>query len=323
MEDYLVLNSNFGYACVNMQLLNPRKFGLSHEKVISNRGMIKKTFIEKGVEYASDLSLKNCKDLFQIIKWNKNNNFQFFRITSDLFPWCSQYELHQLPDYNEIKKILFKIGEFVKKHNIRLTSHPGPFNVLTSSNEKIVSNCIKDLSVQGEVLDMMNLSRTPYNKINIHIGGAYDNKDLAMNRFCENFNRLPVSVKSRLTVENDDRDSLYSVIELYNNIYSKIGIPIVFDYHHHKFCNRGIEEKDALALSVSTWEEIRPVVHYSESRSIEKKDSSLKPQAHSDYIYDYIDTYGYNVDIMIEAKHKELAVLKYLEIHKKKLQDMS
>ena len=316
MEDYLVLNNNYGYACVNMQLSNPQKYGLSERKITSNRSMIKKTFIEKGINYASELGLKNCQDLYQIIKWNKENNFHFFRITSDLFPWSSEYYLEQLPDYDEIKNTLTKTGKFIKKNNMRITAHPGPFNVLTSTNEKVVLNCIKDLSVQGEVFDMMSLSRTPYNKINIHIGGAYGNKKLAMNRFCKNFDRLPDSVKTRLTVENDDRDSLYSAYELYNNIYSEIKIPIVFDYHHHKFCDGGIVESEALDLSVSTWKDIKPVVHYSESRSIEKKDSSIKPQAHSDYIYDFINTYGHDVDIMVEAKSKELAVLKYLEIHK-------
>ena len=54
-----------------------------------------------------------------------------------------------------------------------------------------------------------------------------------MKRFCENFNRLPDSVKTRLTVENDDKASMYSVVDLYEGVYKVIGIPIVFDYHHH------------------------------------------------------------------------------------------
>ena len=92
-----------------------------------------------------------------------------------------------------------------------------------------------------------------------------------------------------------------------------ISIPIVFDYHHHKFCNGGLNEKEALSLSISTWNGIKPVVHYSESRSIEKNDKSIKPHAHSDYIYNYINTYSEPLDIMIEAKCKELAVLRYIE----------
>ena len=137
----------------------------------------------------------------------------------------------------------------------------------------------------------------------------------ALKRFCENFKRLPRSVQDRLTVENDDRDSLYSVDDLYHNVYKVIGIPIVFDYHHHKFCDGGLSEEEALNLACKTWGIVKPVVHYSESRSIEKEDPKIKPQAHSDYVLDYIDTYGNDVDIMIEAKKKELAVERYIQLH--------
>ena len=312
-----MLNNNYGYACVNMQLAYPNKYGLKSEnRIISHRTMIKKTYIEKGIGYASQLALKNCKDLFEIVKWNKKNYFNFFRVSSDMFPWCSEYKLVDLPDYSRIALILSNIGQYVAKHNLRITSHPGPFNVLTSPKKNVVEKCIHDLSIHGETFDLMNLSKTPYNKINIHIGGAYGDKKLAMERFCRNFNLLPESVKDRLTVENDDRESLYSVKDLYEGVYKKIGIPIVFDYHHHKFCNGGLTEKEALNLACKTWGIIKPVIHYSESKSIEYKDSSIKPQAHSDYVYDYINTYGYSLDIMIEAKHKELAVLKYINNHR-------
>jgi UV DNA damage endonuclease len=163
---------------------------------------------------------------------------------------------------------------------------------------------------------MMGLSRTPYNKINIHLGGVYGDKESAMDRFCKNFELLPDSVKTRLTVENDDKATMYSVKELYNGIYKRIGVPVVFDYHHHRFCDGGLTEQEALELAMSTWpQEIVPVVHYSESRSIEQEDEKIRPQAHSDYVYDYIDTYGNVVDVMIEAKHKELAVKTYMEKH--------
>ena len=299
-----------GYACVNMHLANPKN---KSGKIITHRSMIKKTFSEKGMSYASELALKNCQDLFKIIKWNKKNNFTFFRISSDIFPWASEYNLKDLPDYLKIKNTLLEAGNYANKHNIRLTSHPGPFNVLTSKKPEVVRNCIKDLSIQGQTFDLMGLSRTPYNKINIHIGGAYNNKQSAMTRFCKNFKLLPTSVKKRLTVENDDRDTLYNVIDLYNGVYKKIKIPIVFDYHHHKFNTGGISEEEALNIAISTWNKIIPVVHYSESRSLEKNDKKIKPQAHSDFIYDKINTYNHKLDVMIEAKKKELAILNYLE----------
>jgi UV DNA damage endonuclease len=34
-------------------------------------------------------------------------------------------------------------------------------------------------------------------------------------------------------------------------------------------------------------------------------------RAHADYIYEPIPTFGYEVDVELEAKAKELAVLKY------------
>ena len=301
--------NNIGYACINMELSN------SKPRIFTGRSMIKRTFESKGIEYASELGLDNCKDLFKIIKWNKENGFKFFRITSNLFPWCSEYNLSNMPDYDEICGVLSDIGKYVSDNNMRITSHPGPFNVLTSPHPHVVDNCITDLSIHGEVFDLMGLSRTPYNKINIHIGGVYGDKVSAMKRFCENFHRLPESVKSRLTVENDDKATMYSVVDLYEGVYKVIGIPIVFDYHHHRFNTGGLSEEDALEVAISTWGDVVPVVHYSESRNIEQEDDKIRPQAHSDYVYDYIDTYDNRVDIMVEAKAKELAVLKYKEVH--------
>ena len=301
--------NQIGYACINMELSQQKP------KIYTGRSMIKRTFEQRGIQYASQLGLDNTKDLYKIIKWNNENGFKFFRITSNLFPWCSEYKLQDMPDYREIKMILREIGKYVKANDMRITSHPGPFNVLTSPREQVVQNCVKDLSIHGEVFDMMGLSRTPYNKINIHIGGAYGDKTAAMKRFCENFHLLPNSVKSRLTVENDDKASMYSVKDLYDGVYKVIGIPIVFDYHHHKFCTGDLSERQALEMAISTWGDIIPVVHYSESRSREYNDTTIREQAHSDYVYDYIDTYGNRVDIMVEAKAKELAVLRYKELH--------
>ena len=310
---------NLGYACINMQLSYPQKYGGQEKGVLpitTGRSMIKRTFKSKGLDYASDLALANAKDLDKIIDWNILNGFNFFRITSGLAPWKSEYNWTDLKDLDEIKMYLHSAGVKAKTHNLRITSHPGPFNVLTSPHQHVVDNCVNDLTMHGDVFDMLGLTRTPYNKINIHIGGAYGDKPAAMKRFCENFNLLPESVKSRLTVENDDKASMYSVKELYNGVYKRIGVPIVFDYHHHKFCDGGLGEQEALELAISTWPEgITPATHYSESRREEQGDDTIRVQAHSDYIYDKIDTYGNDIDIMVEAKRKELAVQKYLEIH--------
>ena len=310
---------NIGYACINMQLSYPQKWGGKEKGVkpiTTGRSMIKRTFESKGLDYASELTLANAIDLDRIVDWNILNGYNFFRITSGLAPWKSEYEWEDLKDLDDIKIYLRSAGIKAKTHGLRITSHPGPFNVLTSPHEHVVENCIGDLTMHGDVFDMLGQSRTHYNKINIHIGGAYGDKPKSMERFCKNFERLPQSAQNRLTVENDDKASMYSVKELYDGIYKRIGIPIVFDYHHHRFCDGGLSEKEALEMAISTWpEDIIPVVHYSESRSIEQADEKIRPQAHSDYVYDYIDTYGNKVDVMVEAKAKELAVKKYKELH--------
>ena len=309
----------YGYACISMQLSYPQKYGGKEkgvEPITTNRSMIKRTFETKGLDYASELTLANCIDLNKIIDWNILNGYNFFRMTSNLVPWKSEYDWDDLKDIDEIKIWLHSAGTKVKTHGLRITSHPGPFNVLTSPHEHVVDNCVVDLTIHGDVFDMMGLSRTPYNKINIHVGGAYGDKPKSMERFCKNFEKLPKCVSDRLTLENDDKQSMYSVKELYNGIHNIIGVPIVFDYHHHRFCDGGLGEQEALELAISTWPKgIKPVVHYSESRSKERLDEKIKPQAHSDYVLEKINTYGHDVDIMIEAKHKELAVDRYLELH--------
>ena len=282
---------------------------LGKQKITTNRSMIKKTFLNEGIGKSSNLALQNARDLAEIVKWNHKHGFKLFRMTSDLVPWATEFELSDMPDYHRFSNILRGVGNLAKMYGQRITSHPGPFNVLVSPNENVVKNTIKDLSIHGEHFDLMGLERSPYNLINIHCNGVYGDKQSAMDRFCKNFELLPESVQSRLTIENDDKASMYSVKDLMY-IHERIGIPIVFDYHHHTFNTGDLSEQEALELAMSTWGDVKPLVHYSESRTLE--DPTAKPQAHSDYIYSEINTYGHDLDIDIEAKMKELTVLDYI-----------
>jgi UV DNA damage endonuclease len=288
---------NIGYACINLSL---------GKKVTTNRTMIKKTFTQKGLDYVSDLVLQNVTDLETIIDWNEQNGIKMYRMSSEMFPWATEYEFSQLKDWKSISTILKRCGDKANQYGQRLSFHPGPFNVLVSPNDKVVENTIKDLEVHGRIMDAMGLSQSPYNKINIHCNGVYGDKKSAMDRFITNFQRLSNSVKNRLTIENDDKSSMYSVKDLMY-IHNSIKIPIVFDYHHHKFCTGDLSEQQALELAMSTWpKSITPAVHYSES-AIGKK-----PQAHSDYIEMIPETYGCNVDIMVEAKMKDKSILNFI-----------
>jgi UV DNA damage endonuclease len=295
-----------GYACINMTL------SAQKPKITTNRSMVKKTFEEKGLDYAGELGMQNARDLFHILKWNNDNGIKLFRLSSEFFPWASEYQFEDLPQFHRIKTLLEGCGNYAKQNGIRITSHPGPFNVLVSPRENVVENTITDLEIHGKVFDLMGLTKTPYNKINIHCNGVYGDKISAMDRFCENFQRLSPSVQSRLTVENDDKATMYSVKDLMY-IHNKINIPIVFDYHHHQFCTGGLTEEEALKLAVSTWPDgIKPIVHYSESKALHEENTKLKPQAHSDYINDLPNLYGMDVAVMVEAKAKELSILPFI-----------
>ena len=160
------------------------------------------------------------------------------------------------------------------------------------------------------------LPRSPYAKINIHVGAHYNNKPMAVDNFCRNFERLSESVRSRLTVENDDKASLYSTKELCEEIHSRIGIPVVHDFHHHEFCTGDVDQEEALLMAAMTWGDVKPVTHYSQSRSVEHNDPKIKPQAHSDSYWKPVNTYGLDVDVMLECKHKEVGLYKMRELIK-------
>ena len=294
-----------GYACINSTLQ-------AAGGITTNRGMRQKTFNERGLPYVSELALQNVKDLENIVRWNEEMGIKLFRMSSDLFPWMTFYEFEQLPDYPMIDVYLKNIGALADKYGQRLTFHPSHFNALGSPNPVVVEKAIKELNKHSEIMDLMGLSATVYNKINIHVGGAYGDKKATLNRWCDNFNKLNDSTKSRLTIENDDKANMYSVGELYWGIHKVVGIPIVFDYYHHKFCTGGLSEQEALLVAAKTWpKDIVQCCHYSESRRKEHLDESIRAQAHSDRITDTIKSYGLDIDVVVEAKHKELAVLNY------------
>jgi UV DNA damage endonuclease len=301
------MDRKYGYCCINMTLAE------SKEKVTTNRGMVKKTFLERGIDYVSDLALLNVKDLKKIIEWNHSNSIFMYRMSSDIFPWCSEYEISELKDYPEIKDILKECGDLAKKFDQRITFHPSPYGVLASERPDVVIKAIKELSQHGEIMDMMGLDRSVYYPINIHVNTTKPDKESAANRFCDNFSLLSDSVKSRLVVEVDDKKSQYTSVDLFNMVHSKIGIPVTFDYLHNE-CNKpdNMTEAQSLSVCLSTWPEgIPAITHYSDSRRL-NEDSTAREVAHSDWIWRAPETYGLNFDIEFEVKMKERALLKYL-----------
>jgi len=311
-----------GYACVNMTLTNrPKKLG---GRVTTSRTARKATW-QNGSDDPTDWDLHllgertllNANDLLHYLQWNNDHKIKLFRLGSELFPWHDQYELHQLPQFNEIAKKLLECGNYARENGIRITTHPGPFNVLGSPNPEVVRRTLISLERHSETFDIMGFEPSFENKINIHVGGSYGGDfDGTSKRWIENWHKLSDSCKKRLVLENDDKPSMWSTKMLYDYFHKEIGIPITFDYHHHTFHPDELSEEAALKLAATTWpDNIRQCTHYSESRAREFQDPKIRAQAHSDYIRDEINTYGLELDIVIEAKAKELALLEYRNIY--------
>lgn len=301
-------NVRLGYCCINMSL--------APQGITANHGMIKKTFQQKGIQYAGEVAMQNLDALHKILQWNLQNQIYVYRMSSDMFPWMSEYEIHDLPNFKQLYVKLHQIGQFIISNGMRVSMHPGQFDVLASPTDSIVLKTIKDLNQHSEIMDLMSLPPTTEFPINIHIGGTYGDKLSASSRFCENFTRLKLTTRLRLVVENDDKASQYSVRDLMEQIWDKIQTPITFDYHHHRFNTGGLSEYAAIQIASVTWidKQCTPLFHYSScKRTFE--DSSVIARAHADYIYEQINTYGLPMDIDLEAKAKDLAVLRYRENH--------
>ena len=295
-----------GYCCISNGI-NKDKRPKDHIKV--NRGMVRKTFLEKGLPYVSELSLLNLNDCLEVLKYNVKNKIFLYRLSSDMFPWFSEFNLEELPDYDKLVKQLKKIGDYAKSNSIRLSFHPGPYTVLASETDSVVDNSIDDLNKHSLLMDLMGLDSTHYYPINIHINTTQPSREQAAERFTENFFLLDENTRKRLTIENDDKESQYSVKMLYNMLYKQIRIPITFDQHHFKYGPQDQYMEEALKMAYSTWGDIKPLTHISSSRRLE--DISARETAHADYLYEKIETFGLDFDTDLECKEKDIALFKY------------
>jgi UV DNA damage endonuclease len=217
------------------------------------------------------------------------------------------YIMEELPDIDSIERHCEHIRNMRKKGDIRLSLHPDQFNVLSSPRGEVVENTITELEYQGMLAEKIGAE-----VINIHGGGVYGDKEAALSRFKHNFRRLSRRVQSRLTIENDDRS--YSPADLLP-ICRDLGIPMVYDVHHHRCNSDNLPIEEATMECVKTWEAVRrePYFHISSSR--EGYDSG-KSRPHADYISVEDFPHGWlklDVTVDVEAKAKELAVLRLKE----------
>lgn len=303
--------NRLGYCCINLSINEDGRPRKDYVKV--NRGMIKRTFQEKGLEYVSELVILNLKDTIKVLNWNIQNDIKVYRLSSDSFPWLTEYKLEDLPKFDKIKNLLKGIGTIIKKNQLRVSYHPGPYNVLGSENPDVVKKTIHELNFTASILDYMGLDKTHYYPINIHLNSTKPSREEAANRFVNNFFELSESAKSRLTLENDDKEGQYSVKMLYDLVHCETDIPIVFDFHHFNYGPQDQTLEEAFIMASLTWRNgIPPMTHMSSSKLNE--DSSGRATAHSDYIYEKIPFLNKHIfDCEIEAKAKDKAVIKYLK----------
>jgi UV DNA damage endonuclease len=291
-----------GYCCINSTL--------NKQGVTTGRTMRKATFEEKGLPYASELATQNIRDLITILQWNAQHNIRVFRMGSNIFPWNSEYKLNELPDHNLHTQLLAHAGKIIFETGQRVTAHPDHYVKLASTSDDVAAKAIYDLNHHNEVFNLMGLPVNHYHCLNIHVGQNYSTD--VIERFISRFHMLNTDTQKRLVVENDDKENAFSVVQLYNDIYKRISTPVTFDYFHHTFNTGHMTSMEAAVLAASTWD-CTPLFHYSESKNLNEQVQG-NPRAHSDYVFNLIDDYGINIDIDLEAKAKELSLMKYKEL---------
>lgn len=254
----------------------------------------------------------NLKCLEKILNYNLKHNILFFRIGSKIIPFAS-HKICDLDWQKEFSKDFKRIGSFIKKNNFRITMHPGPFTIVNSPNKKVVKKAIKELQYHNNFLSSLNLDCSA--KINIHIGGIYNNKEKSIKRFIQNYKKLPSSIKKRLVIENDEKS--YNLTDCLR-IHKETGIPITIDAFHYKLKNKNNSLREDIIRANKTWKKKDglPVIHYS-SQNPNKKRGAHAQTLNKKKFKDFLKTIrGVKCDLILEIKDKEKSVLKSLNIQK-------
>ena len=298
-----------GLCCMNTTLKKQKP------PVYAARRIIVRIIDEKGIDELKRRILANLEDLYKMLVWNEENGIRVFRLSSELF----QHKTNpKVPDYTYDFAIdhLKKIGDYAKEKGHRLTFHPGQFNVLASISEKAYLRTLKDLEYHADVLDLMGLGKDSV--MVIHGGGVYGDKPSAIKRWIENYHKLSEKIKKRLVLENCEKS--YSIVDCLQ-ISEECGVPIVFDTHHFA-CYCKLHPNESFKPPVKyihdilhTWilKDIKPKFHVSEQGSGKIGHHSDYIEILPEYLLEIPDVYDIHIDIMIEAKMKELSIQQLYE----------
>lgn len=265
-----------------------------------------------------------------IFAYCEDREIGMYRMTASLAPYATHPDLPQFHDQvAECEAELAQLGAIASAQGLRLSSHPGQYVVLNSEREDVQAGAVRDLELQAAIFDAMGLG--PEAVVVLHVGGATGGLPAGMDRFERGFAMLSDRARSRLVIENDDRTFALGDVA---GLARRLGRPVVWDILHHH-CNdpERIPDREALQIALGTWPAgVRPKIHYSSPRTnVEERvkkvgrrveRSLVMPQlrAHADLI----DPIGFeefltrtaageDFDVMLEAKAKDLAVLRLRE----------
>ena len=275
------------------------------------RTMTFKSFSSKeraeSLEKLSGIIINNFQTSEKIVKHCAANKIRGYRLSSDLTPVIKHPDvmlaLEDLPNYNDIEESIKDLSNAIKETGIRVSAHPSEYITLTSDDDIKVQHSLIDLELHAEIFDRLELSKSYYNPLNIHIRKEGDAKDLS-GTFIKNFERLSEGVKSRLVLENNDTGNTWTVKNLKKYFYNRHNIPVTFDNLHHEMLNHGTTHMDAFFDAFSTWN-CSPIFHYSEGKN--------GTRAHSDMAERLPENYNRDVLFDVELKSKDYAILDILK----------
>ncbi len=258
-----------------------------------------------------EVTATNLNNTERMLHYNIGHQIELYRFSSSLVPLATHPEVRWdfLTPFRDRWRGL---GNLIKQHGLRVSFHPNQFTLFTSPRAEVTQNAVIDMEYHYQMLEAMGIENEGL--INIHIGGAYGDKESTLERFRENLKSLPSHIKEVMTLENDDKT--YTADETLK-ICQLEGVPLLFDYHHH-MANTGEASLDALLPDIfKTWEtrNLLPKIHISSPKS----PSTFR--SHSDFVDpDFIQpllknlrSLNQDVDFMIEAKKKDQALLKLVE----------